>query len=90
MAKDDFHPGKCLPDCMMLDGGDCCPGYVRLYDAYWNLIKDVPDTELLTRVATAMWKADPLGRGYRGGVASYFTQARVAIQAMHQYQKEVK
>jgi hypothetical protein len=28
--KDDFHPGKCLPDCMMPDGGECCKGYVAL------------------------------------------------------------
>ncbi len=36
---EQFHPGKCMPDCMMSDGGECCPGYVALYDAYWHLIR---------------------------------------------------
>jgi len=34
---DNFHPCKSLPDCMMPDGGECCAGYVALYDAYWHL-----------------------------------------------------
>ena len=38
-GEDQFHPGKCLPDCMMPDGGECCPGYVALYDAYWHLVR---------------------------------------------------
>ena len=39
---DQFHSGKCLPDCMMPDGGECCRGYVALYDAYWNLVRASP------------------------------------------------
>src|SRR5882757_8959082 len=41
-GEDQFHPGKCLPDCMMPDGGECCPGYVALYDAYWHLVRAAP------------------------------------------------
>jgi hypothetical protein len=39
---EDFHPGKNLPDCMMPDGGECCKGYVALYDAYWHLLRRAP------------------------------------------------
>lgn len=26
----------------MPDGGECCPGYITLYDAYWHLVRGAP------------------------------------------------
>jgi hypothetical protein len=66
-VTDDFHPGKCLPDCMMPDGGECCPGYVKLYDAYWHLLKEITrlrteNSELANRVV-AQSGMDKVKRG---------------------------
>lgn len=61
---DQFHPGKCLPDCMMPDSGECCPGYVALYDAYWHLIRGAPAQRAPSRevmaetIHNARWPAD--------------------------------
>jgi hypothetical protein len=77
---DDFHPGQCLPDCMMPDGAECCPGYVKLYDAYWRLLKGRPaqpvaSTDTTPRCEICDWPlAESEEKGCVPGNCSYRPQ----------------
>lgn len=44
---------------MMPDGGECCPGYVALYDAYWHLLRARPTAATSAPVAWLDMRNEP-------------------------------